>query len=99
MNLIAILSPIHKDLYTYIMAKDGFKIESVWAFIFVHDDGDEGIPAFDNGTGIAQPMVGADEKRVPELKLIAQDIANQYKRELKFVRFILRDDIETIKPQ
>lgn len=41
----------------------GKRIESVWLFVAVDEDGDEGLPAFGERGGMLMPMVASDEKR------------------------------------
>lgn len=75
----------------------GFVIGAVHAFIVVDpEDGDEGIPAFVGPGGMWMPMVAADEDRVRSLRPMAEKVARETGQTVKFVRFSVREDLETI---
>lgn len=75
-----------------------FKIESIWAFISIADDGDEGVCGFQsNGTWI--PMIGADIFRVDQLKPIAKQLATVSGQTIKLIHFTgEREELETYIP-
>ena len=52
----------------------GFRVEELWVFIGIDDDGDEGVMAFQSGQGVV-PLVAADETRRRQLEPIAKQIA------------------------
>lgn len=74
------------------------KIEQMFAFVIVDDDGTEGIPAFQGPNGMAMPMVGADLERVESLRPIAEDMAKQLNKDVTLAVFEVRKDVEVIKP-
>jgi len=54
----------------------GFKITKIYAFIATDPmDGDEGVIAFQNDDGPMMPMIGADMTRLNDLRVIADQIA------------------------
>ena len=72
------------------------KIDEMFAFVAIEDDG-EGLCAFKSGDHWL-PMVGADMKRVEQLRPIAQDIARMTGQEIRLIKFTARHEIEAIKP-
>lgn len=77
-----------------------FRIEKITAFTAVDPlDDAEGLVGFKMPTGDWMPMVGADEKRVEDLRGNAQEIANVTGKPITLVQFSVREDIETIKPE
>jgi hypothetical protein len=74
------------------------KIDEMYAFVAVDEDGDEGIPAFSNGQWLL-PLVGADMDRVKSLMQVAQEMANQSQRPLKILRFSQTEQIGEVNPQ
>lgn len=61
----------------------GFKITELYAFITVdNEDGDEGIIGFQMPDGTMMPMIGADTRRVDELKEVAEGLGLEY--EIKY---------------
>lgn len=50
----------------------GKRIDSVWLFVAVDSDGDEGLPAFAGAGGVVMPMVASDERRRDMLLEIAR---------------------------
>ncbi len=76
------------------------KIEEMYAYIAHErdDPADEGLTAFKGSSGAWLPMVGADEKRMTSLKLMAQGIANITGQKITLVKFSVRTDLETIIP-
>ena len=79
------------------------KIETVYAFISVDKDGNEGICGFgstnDQGGINWTPMVGADLARVEQLRPIVQKIADHSGKTVKLVHFQQRVEVEEIKAQ
>jgi hypothetical protein len=75
----------------------GFKIENLWAFVSVDEDGDEGLAAF-MSDDVWMPMVAADEKRVESLRAIAQKLAESSDGKVALLRFAIREDIEVFEP-
>ena len=64
----------------------GFRIEKIWAFIAVHNDGDEGIVGLTiNGNMI--PAIGADHDRIISLLPEISKVATMTGMDIKLVRF------------
>jgi hypothetical protein len=78
--------------------KGQLRIERLFAFVLVDDDGSEGVPAFRNGNMVL-PMTGADMARVDELRPIAQQLADDFKKPITLVVFENRVEKEVISPR
>ncbi len=76
--------------------KGQLRIDSMFAFICLDDDGTEGIPAFMTPGGIAMPMVGADLQRVDSLRPIARQMVEAGKK-ITLVKFSHRETLEEIQ--
>lgn len=72
------------------------RIETLWAFISVGDDGSEGVLAASR-EGLVTPLIGADEKRVRSMRPVAEQIAGMTDKEVWLVKFTGRVDQELIK--
>ncbi len=73
------------------------RIEQMYAFIIVDDDGTEGIPAFNPPDGgMAIPMVGADMAMVDKLRPIAVTMSLTFGKTVELVKFSQREHVETI---
>lgn len=77
--------------------KGQLRIERMYAFVVVDDDGTEGIPAFGTPDGTAMPMVGADARRVDQLRPIAQAMAKQLGKPIELVLFTNRMSLDVIE--
>lgn len=77
--------------------KGKLRINEMYAFVAVDDDGTEGVCAFPLD-GVWMPMVGADSARVEALRPMAQQMATGLGKNVEIVRFTLRESIETIQP-
>jgi hypothetical protein len=75
----------------------GFRIESVYAFVSVHDDDDEGIVAATIG-GVMLPLIAADAERLEALRPFAVRAARASGRPVRLVRFDRRTDVEVVEP-
>lgn len=75
----------------------GFVIQSVYAYLSVADDGDEGLIGAVIGDTF-MPLVAADQARLIDLRPFAENVARQSGRRVKLVRFTLRSDLEVIEP-
>jgi len=69
------------------------KIESLYAFFSVDENGNEGLCAFEYKPGHWLPLIAADEKRVTSLVPIAQEIAINSKKEVVLVKLFNREKI------
>ena len=75
----------------------GLVIKEMFAFVAV-DNGDEGVcGASLPGIGFTA-LVGADMARIDSLRPIARDIAMATGREIKLVKFSVREELGTINP-
>lgn len=75
--------------------KGQLRINQLFAFIVVDDDGTEGVPAFGDGRTLT-PMMGADMARVEDLKALAQRDPAFKGRKITICRFGHREHIGTI---
>jgi len=70
------------------------KIQSIWAYVSVDENGEEGICGFnDPRTSCWLPMIAGDEERLKSLKPFAHQIAVATKRKVKLVKFHTREDV------
>jgi len=76
---------------------DGFRITSIWAFMSVGPDDQEGIVGELLGSHW-MPFIAADEHRLVQLRPLAARIAKASQSEVRLVRFSVREDIEVIAP-
>jgi len=76
---------------------DKDKINKIYCFCALGDDGNEGIAAF-MVNQIFYPMVGADERRVESLMVPAQDIVNETGTIIRLCEFGARKEIKIIRP-
>ena len=75
--------------------KNYLRIDELWAFVSVDEDGDEGICAFSPpGSQLMMTMVAADKNRVESLKPIAKDLAKKAKMTIRLVRFFDKEILE-----
>lgn len=76
-----------------------FRIEKLTAFTAVDPvDDAEGVVGVMQGM-MEVPMIGADETRIKDLRVAAQQIANATGQPIKLVQFSVRKDLETIEPE
>jgi len=74
------------------------KIDSIWAFISVDEDGNEGVCAAPiQGLGPV-PMIAADERRLKSLIPIAEHLAKHSGMTIKLIRLTAREEVRVIKP-
>lgn len=73
----------------------GFRIDAIWAFLTVHDDGDEGLISMPTAIG-HMPLIGADRTRVESLRPHAEMVAKATKKPVRLVRFDTRTVEETL---
>ncbi len=77
--------------------KGQLRIEEVFAYIVVDDDGTEGIPAIHGPDGTILPMTGADIARAHSLRPWAEKAARQMKKKVTLVKFTNRIELEVIE--
>lgn len=75
----------------------GFRITELWAWVAVHDDGDEGVLGVGMG-GWMMPLVAADRERVESLRPYAENAAQLSGKRAILARFTLRIDEEIVDP-
>ena len=81
------------------MARGQKRIEQMYAFVVLDPaDNTEGLPSFRAPNGVELPMVGADMKRVDDLRPIAQQIARQLEAKVTLCRFEVRTELEVFDP-
>lgn len=73
-----------------------FRITELWAFIAVGDDDEEGVIGAKMPNGSWLPFVMADNRRLEQLRPMAEDIAEASGKTVRLVRFSVREDIETL---
>jgi hypothetical protein len=73
------------------------RIDELYAFIVVDDDGTEGVPAF-RAENMVMPLMGADMGRMGDYREIAGRIANEYGRKVTLCKFTNRETVEEVEP-
>jgi hypothetical protein len=83
------------------MPKQVHRIEQIFAFIVVDDDGVEAIPTFPNpATNLQMPMIGANDHRIVSLLWpYVQQWANDNNSIVELAIFEKRVDKQVITPQ
>lgn len=76
----------------------GHIITELFAFIALHDDGDEGVIAAPIGDA-QMPLIAADRERMEALRPMAQAIANMSGLPIKLIRMHERTEEEVIEPE
>lgn len=79
--------------------KKGHRVESIWVFVSVGEDGDEGVVAAPFGGMGLMPLVASDETRLNLLIPIAEKIATQTNTTIKLIRLGTREELRTIEPK
>lgn len=74
------------------------KVDQMWAFVVMDDDGDEGVPAV-KMNGNFYPLVGADMARAKSVREQAVEVSNGTGRPVELRRFTTMEVIETIHPE
>jgi hypothetical protein len=78
--------------------KGQLRIDQLFAFICLDDDGTEGVPATHLGGGLVVPLMGADVARIDSLRdIVLTDPLLRGKR-ITLARFSQREDLEVIQP-
>jgi len=73
----------------------GHKINNVWAFISVDEDGDEGLCACPIN-GVTMPMIASDEQRLKDLTPMAKTLAGMTGQTIKLIKLSAREDVRVI---
>lgn len=72
-------------------------IEEMFAFVVLEKPGEEGVPAFRDGS-VWVPLIGADWSRVESLRPLAKEMARKLGKPLTLCKFTVREDVEVIEP-
>lgn len=83
----------HEHCFKVMENGMGFKIKNIWAFVAIHDDGDECFCSMKLGDSWF-PMVMADEARIKSMRHYAAQLAKDTKRKVTLVKFSTRTDLE-----
>jgi len=77
--------------------KGQLRIDEMFAFIVVDEDGTEGVPAINGPNGMMLPLMGADRARVESLRsIVARDPMLRGKR-ITLAKFSQRENLEVIQ--
>lgn len=74
----------------------GFRITTIHAILGIDAEDEEGIPAWITPDG-PMPLIASDHVRLDQLKVMAQQIADNTGMNFKIVRFSVREDIGEIR--
>lgn len=74
--------------------KKGHKITSIWAFISVDADGDEGLCAVPLN-GIMMPMIASDQERLEIMRKQAKELAKATNQKIKLIELTTRKEVKT----
>jgi len=72
------------------------RIDAIWMVLSV-DDGGEGVVAAPIG-GLTLPLVAADKRRLELIVPIARQVAKQFGKITRLVKFTKREDVEIYQP-
>lgn len=78
--------------------KGQYRIDSLFAFVVIDEDGTEGVPAVPGPGGMQLPMVGADLAMVEMFKPLARRWAQENGRAVTLVHFSRRTVQEVYEP-
>lgn len=70
------------------------KLDELWAFMSVDDDGNEGLCAFMGPDNVMIPMIAGDPERVDQLKPLAADMALKAGKKIRLARFSTKEIVE-----
>jgi hypothetical protein len=75
------------------------RIDQVWAFVAVDEDGNEGVCAAPfTGMGVV-PLIAADEARLASILPVAQRIATMSGRTVKLIKLSVREELQVFHPE
>lgn len=74
------------------------RINEMFAYVVIDDDGTEGVPSFLAKNGVAMPMMGADLARADSLMPIARRLAVELGKPLTLLRFTVREQVKVLEP-
>lgn len=77
----------------------GYVIQEMWAWLSIHEDGDEGVIGYYNpDMGGWMPLVGADRERIESFRAYANQAATLSGKPVVLARFSVRTDVEQFDP-
>jgi hypothetical protein len=77
----------------------GFKIESIYAFVSIDADDEEGVCAANIGPGGSMvPLIAADEARLESIRYLANGIAKECNVKVKLIKMTERQELLIINP-
>ena len=74
------------------------RIDTLYAYICVEDDGGEGVPGITTPDGWMMPLMGGDPDRMHSLRHAAQAAANMTGRPVHLCVFRGREEVAVIQP-
>jgi hypothetical protein len=77
---------------------NALRIDAIWAFVSVGEDGNEGVCAYPMGDLGPVPMIAADETRLKDLIPMAEHLASITHMTIKLIRLSTREDVRVIRP-
>ncbi len=77
--------------------KGQLRIDQMYAFIVLDDDGTEGIPAIRGPNGMVLPLVGADMARIDSLREIVRRDPMLKGKRITLAKFSVRENMEVIE--
>lgn len=75
------------------------RIDRVFAFVMIDQDGNEGVPAVSMPSGLVMPLMGADLERVESLRPLAEMFASKTGSTITLCVFGDRREVEIIRPE
>jgi hypothetical protein len=77
--------------------KGQLRIDQVFAFIVLDDDGTEGVPAVMAPNGMLLPLMGADLARIDSLRAIVERDPRLTGKQITLAKFSGRENVEVIQ--
>ena len=79
--------------------KNELRIDAIWAFVSVDEDGNEGVIAASlPGLPGLTPLIAADERRLASIRTIAQMVVDTFGKPARLIKMTSREVLETIEP-
>lgn len=76
--------------------KGQLRIDEMFAYVCLDDDGTEGVPAF-LSNGVAYPLMGADTTKMEQYRPLAEQIARERGLKITLCKFSKREELEVIE--
>ena len=74
------------------------KIDAVWMFVCIDEDGNQRIPSKMMGD-VSYPLMTTKQSLLPAIKKVAQKVAREANMEIRLLKFSNGELVETIKPE